>query len=630
MVVTSKSAPGFYAVRRGKGGLRGCIFLEWNDCKGFVDDQETAEFSVFDKVEEAVEYLQTKKRPHKRKRIGVLINNKPPKKARSVTNISEEKGEEKEASAQEDEQPEEQEDGDSDGSSGSDSNGPKKKKKRSSAKAAGKVASAATVDAKTKKRIKEAKTKPLVDQLRHSYETKRPKGWRAADLDMYLNNRDYPRDVAKAQYIKDLNELQDYRSKQFHSHVVGRTVGVEKHFSGASHPLSVFYLNWAWGVSNSYHRDIRRQQKQKNPKQRDKLPVFKTHQQPLPTRKPKEHVYSVPPVPPPHYYPYPYPHPGYAPPPPPHGATQSGATQDGAVPPPPMHYYPYPYPPPAPQSSSTAAAPPMPIPTIEDKNGEAEVVEESPTDAVTAAIMKTKAASASVRSPATMKAAQALVDASAAGDATGGTTTTGSPNSPVEPPIVTSAVIAAHPNASASVTEISPTESESRAAAPSASHPTESAPSTMTEEDVMQQIPEDRYKDKPPLMADLKLGWFHNRDKGWRARELGFSEDDVQQAEKSNDFNSNESLAEAFLKDLTNLREFHEQYPSSSLQMFLPLGVRHTHVSGISCPWSVAYFNWSWGVDAYYKLARTKENRPFPSTEGECDETVDEAVEETV
>jgi len=47
----------YFAVRRGKSGLRSSIFLNWKDCERFIDGYERAEYASFDKFEEAVTYL---------------------------------------------------------------------------------------------------------------------------------------------------------------------------------------------------------------------------------------------------------------------------------------------------------------------------------------------------------------------------------------------------------------------------------------------------------------------------------------------------------------------------------------------------------------------------------------------
>ena len=59
---TPNQASGYYAVRRGKN-IKNCIFLEWDDCKAFVEDDTVAEYHVFDALEEAAAYLMETEAP---------------------------------------------------------------------------------------------------------------------------------------------------------------------------------------------------------------------------------------------------------------------------------------------------------------------------------------------------------------------------------------------------------------------------------------------------------------------------------------------------------------------------------------------------------------------------------------
>lgn len=62
----------FYAVRRGKGGLEKCIFLQYKDAQPFIEvssneddteEEEPIEYHVFDVLEDAAAYLQTTTEP---------------------------------------------------------------------------------------------------------------------------------------------------------------------------------------------------------------------------------------------------------------------------------------------------------------------------------------------------------------------------------------------------------------------------------------------------------------------------------------------------------------------------------------------------------------------------------------
>ena len=58
----------FYAVRRGKHGLRSCIFVNYKDCKKFLVGYKRAEFELFGNVEEAALYLSTNDKKSKKAR----------------------------------------------------------------------------------------------------------------------------------------------------------------------------------------------------------------------------------------------------------------------------------------------------------------------------------------------------------------------------------------------------------------------------------------------------------------------------------------------------------------------------------------------------------------------------------
>ena len=47
----------FYAIRRGKYGLRSSVFFNWDDCERFVHGYELAEYASFDTFEEVQAYL---------------------------------------------------------------------------------------------------------------------------------------------------------------------------------------------------------------------------------------------------------------------------------------------------------------------------------------------------------------------------------------------------------------------------------------------------------------------------------------------------------------------------------------------------------------------------------------------
>ena len=162
---------------------------------------------------------------------------------------------------------------------------------------------------------------PLHVHLAQAYHDNLPKAWRSRHLGLYLTRRDQPREPALKQYLQDLFELQEYREQTspsgrcslppppksssdstttttqtdaptktaattnnnddnnngsntpvFSHNTTPNRNPQQRHISGTTHPLSVFYLNWSWGVSNSYHRDIRRQQTKKQQKLKEQQP----------------------------------------------------------------------------------------------------------------------------------------------------------------------------------------------------------------------------------------------------------------------------------------------------------------------------------------------------------------------
>jgi predicted RNA-binding protein YlxR (DUF448 family) len=81
---TPNRTSGYFAVRKGKGGIQKCVFLDYDDCKAFVEDDSTAEYHVFDTFVEAETYLRQQPTAQKpslqatKKRKAVDINNDEP------------------------------------------------------------------------------------------------------------------------------------------------------------------------------------------------------------------------------------------------------------------------------------------------------------------------------------------------------------------------------------------------------------------------------------------------------------------------------------------------------------------------------------------------------------------------
>ncbi|CAB9519583.1 expressed unknown protein [Seminavis robusta] len=314
---------GYYAVRKGKQGLKDCIFVSWDRAKPFVvggddsnttnnnnsssntrskkrkkkDDEEEVEFSFFAKFEDAIQYIHpggksyadlcsnsgdgAKKSPNssRRKRQAVLGRSlkkmRIPTREAATANEEEEEEEEEEETedaAMEEAKAEEVEESpppDDDNKDNNDKNKDKNNKSKDDAN------NTNNEDATTEEEDNEMQestnppaaaasvtTHPLHVLLEQGFQQNLPKGWRSQNLGLFLTRRDQYREPALKQYLQDLVELQNYREA---NSVPARTNSNNRHFSGASHPLSVYYLNWSWGVCNSYHRDIRRQQKNRPP-----------------------------------------------------------------------------------------------------------------------------------------------------------------------------------------------------------------------------------------------------------------------------------------------------------------------------------------------------------------------------
>jgi len=107
----------------------------------------------------------------------------------------------------------------------------------------------------------------FLDLLQEAYERQYTKGWRARLLGLDL--KCHPNAMAMEQYIQDLEvachsstiQLRRQQQQQQQPQPLVYGNGNEKHISGAPHFCSIRFLNWSWGVSEGYNREIRRRQK---------------------------------------------------------------------------------------------------------------------------------------------------------------------------------------------------------------------------------------------------------------------------------------------------------------------------------------------------------------------------------
>lgn len=103
--------------------------------------------------------------------------------------------------------------------------------------------------------------------LEEGYAQNRPKGWRSGFLFPDLQQ---DREAWGARYLQDVNILKQYRHGR---PSISRDVHNTKHISGVPNAFSLAYLNWAWGVGEAYHRYLAFQQKRRPFHKRRRKPI---------------------------------------------------------------------------------------------------------------------------------------------------------------------------------------------------------------------------------------------------------------------------------------------------------------------------------------------------------------------
>ena len=247
----------FYAIRQGKN-VQNCIFASWESAKQHIEGCEGAVYNVFDKMEEAMLYIQvvggrpsvsretkatavvSKKRVRNDPIPFANLLNQPSTVAAVVpptfpTNYNKENGVVVEPAAT----------------------------KKS------KVASVPTL-ADTTFIPKDGK-KDLPETLEEGYKKNHPKGWRA---NMIFPSTRQDRELWESSYLNDIELLKTYRASRPSN---ARDVHSMTHISGIPNAFSLAYLNWSWGVGEAYHRYLAFQQRKNIPKKKSRTKSNKVH-----------------------------------------------------------------------------------------------------------------------------------------------------------------------------------------------------------------------------------------------------------------------------------------------------------------------------------------------------------------
>ena len=263
----------FYAIRQGRN-VQNCIFASWESAKQHIEGCEGAVYNVFDKMEEAMLYIQVVGgRPsvsHDKNNATAVVSKKrvrndpipfanllnqsstvgmavaPTKAAAALsslpafpTNYNKENGVLEPAT--------------------------KKPKAAPAQKASVPTAVAAAVFFP-----KDCK-KDLPETLEEGYKKNHPKGWRA---NMIFPGKRQDRELWESSYLNDIELLKTYRASRPSN---ARDVHSMTHISGIPNAFSLAYLNWSWGVGEAYHRYLAFQQRKNVPKKKSRTKSNRVH-----------------------------------------------------------------------------------------------------------------------------------------------------------------------------------------------------------------------------------------------------------------------------------------------------------------------------------------------------------------
>lgn len=218
----------FYAVRKGRH-VQHCIFLRWNDCEAELKECGDADYAVFAQWQQAVDYLRVGSSSLRAGRGAAACEG-----AVNVTTTTT-------AAAAPKPKQKTQKKNSNPVTTKNSPNGSKENH-----------------NATTNSNKKHPKT-PLHETLLEGYQQCRSKGWRCQDLG--LSFREPHKSNTQSKYLQDLAELRGFLAASSSSTAVNLSKSQKRSILDQSdhsvlHPVSIRYLNHAWGVHRKYHNDL--------------------------------------------------------------------------------------------------------------------------------------------------------------------------------------------------------------------------------------------------------------------------------------------------------------------------------------------------------------------------------------
>jgi Caulimovirus viroplasmin len=260
----------FFAIRKGRG-VSQCIFSSWEHAKQHVENYRDAIYNVFDRMDDAMSYIQL---PARRVSSSTCIPLAPcssttakksnatsrkrtlPSSNRNTNNIKKHCAivpTSPKSNAQPMSCDKENQDG---ALLAPRSTG---KKDTTSPNDVPQEIHDQVDDDETDSIIGEQDSRDLPEILDDGYRKSYPKGWRANDL---FPARRQDRSRWEKRYLQDVNDLKAYRATKPSS---ARDVHNMRHSSGIPNAFSLAYLNFSWGVGEAYHRYLAFQQRKTKP-----------------------------------------------------------------------------------------------------------------------------------------------------------------------------------------------------------------------------------------------------------------------------------------------------------------------------------------------------------------------------
>jgi Caulimovirus viroplasmin len=259
---SGKTAAGpsqFFAIRKGRG-VSQCIFSSWEHAKQHVENYRDAIYNVFDKMDDAMSYIQLPVR----RTSSTCVPSAPASSATATSNAT------KAASSRKRTLPFSNRNNnkkscavvpDSSKSNAKPMSNDKENQDSTIATSQNQVPQAIHdhLDDETDSIIGNEDTRDLPEILEDGYRKSLPKGWRANDI---FPARRQDRSRWEKRYSEDVASLKNYRATKPSS---ARDVHNMRHASGIPNAFSLAYLNYSWGVGEAYHRYLAFQQRKTKP-----------------------------------------------------------------------------------------------------------------------------------------------------------------------------------------------------------------------------------------------------------------------------------------------------------------------------------------------------------------------------